>query len=106
MPIILFISLMCVVVSPESTTVLLGEEASFSCSGEALAIIWTINRIGAEHLDVKIEVQTPMQGVFMSTITINGSAQYNNASIQCVLIVSPTTVSLPPPVFLTVLGKS
>ena len=81
-----------------------GEQAKFSCSGEALGVVWTINGISPESLGIDLSQQS-VNGVFITTITVIGSAQYDNASIQCVLVVSPTTILTLPPVFLTVLGK-
>ena len=92
-----------IVISPVSTTVLLGEEAKFSCSGETLAIVWTINGTSIGSLGIRPSEET-VNGVVTSDLTVIGSAQYDNASIQCVLVNSPTVTFLPP-VSLTVLGK-
>ena len=83
--------------------VLLGKEAKFSCSGEAFGVVWTINGISIGSLGIHPSEET-VDGVVTSTITVIASAQYDNASIQCFLGVSPTTNLPLPPAFLTVLG--
>ena len=100
----LIVSIMWTVIGPVSKAVLLGEEANFSCTAEALGILWTINGISFVLLGIE-PIKQSKDGVLTSTITVNGSAQYDNASIQCVLIISPTTTHPIPPVFLTVLGE-
>ena len=95
---------MYTVIAPVSTTVKLGEEAKFSCSGEALIVVWTINDNSIGLLGIQSTEQI-VDGVLTSTITVIGSAQYDNASIQCLLYVSFATILPLPPVFLTVLGN-
>ena len=100
----LLFSIMYLGIPPVSTTVLLDEEAKFNCSGEALRIVWTINGIGTDWLIGVHSSKQSVDGVVTSTLTVIGSAQYDNASIQCVLVKLPTNNGLPP-VYLTVLGK-
>ena len=95
---------MCTVIPPVSATVLLGEKATFSCSGQTLAIVWTMNNISLAVLGIQ-PTEEKKDNVITSTITVTGSAQDNNASIQCVLIVSLSTNLPLSPVFLTVLGQ-
>ena len=97
------VSIMHTVIAPVSTTVLLGEKATFSCSGEVLAVFWTINNISALVLDIHPTVDK-VDNVVTSNLSVIGSAQYNNSSIQCVLVSHLTNLPFPP-AFLTVLGK-
>ena len=99
----LLFSIMYTVIPPKSTSVMLGEEAKFSCSGEALAVFWTINGVGIAGLGID-STEENVNGVLTSTITVTGSAQYDNASILCVLVSLLTNNPLPP-VYFTVLGK-
>ena len=84
------VSIMRTVIPPVSTTVLLGEKATFSCSGEVLAVFWTINNISALVLGIHPTLDK-VDNVVTSYLTVIGSAYYSNASIKCVLIVLPTS---------------
>ena len=84
---------------------LLGESATFSCAGEdVFTIAWNIDGDSAEDLGFE-PTNDVVAKVRMSNLTITGTVEYNNASIQCVMffLTSPK-ISLAP-VFLTVLGK-
>ena len=69
-----------------------------------MEIFWTIDGsdVGLLGIQPTKQYQDP---VLESNLTLIGSAQYDNASIQCLLGVSPTTNRPLPPAFLTVLGK-
>ena len=72
---ILYFACFCyVVVQPKSTSVLLGETATFSCAGDGLQIIWTINDVNA--IDLGFEPTTiVVADIRMSNLTITGSVK-------------------------------
>ena len=86
--------------------VMVGQDATFSCGGEALAILWFINDQNIDDLGIK-DVFNKVEDFRISNITVSGVVEYHNASIQCVLYLStPTgTVNSLSPVLLTVFGK-
>ena len=98
--------LFCTVVPPESMHVMVGQDATFSCGGEALAILWFINDQNIDDLGIK-DVFERVEDFRTSNITVSGVVEYHNASIQCVLYLSTPTVTIDSlaPVFLTVFGK-
>ena len=96
--------LLYTVVPPESVSVILGQEAEFVCAGVSIAIGWTINGTSVEDFGAS-STDEVVDGVRRSTLTVSGSVENNNASIQCLLIVSASEILPLPPVFLTVLGK-
>ena len=93
----------CTAVLPESMHVMVGQNATFSCGGEALAILWFINNQNIDDLGIK-DVFEKVEDFRTSNITVSGVVEYHNASIQCVLY-STVTVDALPPVLLTVFGK-
>ena len=97
---------MYTVIAPVSTTVMLGEEAKFSCAyteDTYMGILWLVNNQSIYPLGIQ-STEQHVDGVVTSTLTVDGSAQYDNASIQCALV--STTVNKPLQLaFLTVLGK-
>ena len=103
----LSISFWHLVVQPKSTSVLLGQSATFSCAGgDVLTIIWTIDDTDVEVLGI-VPTNEEHDGVRVSNLTIPGSIENNNVSIHCVIILTSNLTSLIlPPVFLTVLGKA
>ena len=95
---------MYVVIHPNSTSVLFGQDATFSCTGEGLAIVWTLDGTNVDELGIEA-TNDIINGIRISTLTIIGSVETNNVSIQCVIIRSDSIPVLSEPVFLTVLGK-
>ena len=78
---------------------------TFSCAGEALAIVWTINQVNIVDLGIE-DAHENVNGIRTSNTTFSGDIKFDNASIQCVLVVSIDTTNALPPVFLRVLGKN
>ena len=98
---------MYTVIAPVSTTVMLGEEAKFSCAyteDTYMGILWLVNNQSIYPLGIQSTKQ-PVDGGLASTLTVIGSAQFDNASIQCSLRLSPTVNKPLQLAFLTVLGK-
>ena len=92
-------------VQPPSASVLLGQDATFSCAGEAFAIIWTINDIVVQDLGLE-PTDDLVDSVRISNLTITGSLKNNNVSIKCLFIMSDASSKTSPSVLLTLLGKS
>ena len=94
-----------VVTQPENKSVLLGESTTFLCAGrDVLTIVWTINSINVEDLDINPNTDV-VDGVRNSTLTLTGSVENNKVPIQCSIHTSDSLPVLLTPVFLTVLGK-
>ena len=100
-----FLSLACTVSAPVSTSVKLGEEARFSCAEEAYLILWTIDNINTDLLGIKPTFKE-VDGILRSNLTLTGTVENNNVSIQCWVVYLDAPPLQLPPVFLTVLGKS
>ena len=76
----------------------------FSCAGDAFLIIWTIDEVNTDLLGIKPAVKK-VDGILSTNLTLTGSVENNNVSIQCwVYYLSGPPLQMPP-VFLTVLGK-
>ena len=84
--------------------VMAGQEVTFSCGGEALAILWFINDQNIDDLGIK-DVFEKVEDFRTSNITVSDVIEYHNATIQCVLYLSSITINSLPPVLLTVFGK-
>ena len=89
---------------------MLGEEAKFYCEytedTNTTGILWLVNNKSIYLSDGIQHTEQHVDGGLGSTLTVIGSAQYDNASIQCSLGASPTENNpLLPLAFLTVLGK-
>ena len=93
-----------VAIQPQSTSVLLGQNATFSCAGKGLSIIWTNHDENVDLLGLE-PTNDVVDDVRISNLTITGSAESNNFSIKCVLAVLHSIPLQSQPVFLTVLGK-
>ena len=92
-----------VATQPQSTSVLLGQNATFSCAGKGLQIIWTNHDENVDLLGLK-HTNEVVDDVRMSNLTVNGSAESNNYSIKCLIAVLHSSPLQSQPVFLTVLG--
>ena len=93
-----------VVQPPQSASVLLGQDTTFSCTGEAFAIIWTINDTIAEDLGI-MPTDDLVDGIRISNLTIIGSLENSIVSIKCLLIMLDGSSIKSSPALLTVLGK-
>ena len=102
----LFFSLVLPVIAPVSMSVMIGEEATFFCAGKAFLISWTIDDVDTDFLHDVEPIIKETGGIISSNLTLVGSVENNNASIQCWVIYLYSPPTLLPPVFLTVLGKS
>ena len=93
-----------------SASVPLGETALFMCVGEeTLTVLWLINgdsENGPSSIErgVKVINDDTNAPVFKSNLTIPGTVENDNVSIQCFLVLGATNV-FSPIVHLTVLGK-
>ena len=92
-----------------STSVPLGETALFMCAGEGILLFWTINGQpydgpANKERGVKVMYNNTNPPVWKLNLTIPGTMENDNVSIQCVLF-HPSEVYYSPAVYLTVLGK-
>ena len=98
-----------------SASVPLGETALFTCAGEGIAPLWTINGQpddvpASKERGVKVtyDNKNAYAGAFVaslkSNLTIPGTMENDKVSIQCALLLA-SKVSYSPVVYLTVLGK-
>ena len=90
---------------PTSTSVPLGETATFLCSGTGQDLFWTVDGVnailynGADYL-------TQIDNFFRdSKLSVYGSIENNNVSIDC-YIIDQRSVYKAPSAYLTVLGES
>ena len=98
------ISFSAFTIQPMSASVPRGETALFMCAGEGDAF-WTIN--GQSSNDPASEergVKVTYQSASNSTLTIPGTMENDDVSIQCLLIL-PSKIVYSPVVFLTVHGR-
>ena len=84
--------------------VMAGQEAMFTCAGEAAAILWFIDNTTIEDFGI-MAMSQPMDGVRTSNLIISDVIKFNNASIVCVLYYSFVATDPLPMVVLTVSGK-
>ena len=92
-----------------SAIVPLGETALFVCVSKGNALSWAINGQlqhvpASKERGVKVLYDNTSFPVLKSNLTIPGTLENDNLSIQCVLSFPPDVVHSPV-VFLTVLGK-
>ena len=97
-------------IQPMSASVLLGETAVFTCAGETDILLWTINGQvqtfpeAAEHgVDILFD-NTSFPAVKLN-LTIPGTMENDNVSVQCLLILPSNVIVYSSVVFLTVRGK-
>ena len=96
----------CVAITtpPVSTSVLLEEEAHFSCAGTGPLMLWLINGQQVKNL-VGVRFDTNVtNGVATSDLFIMSTVENDNASVQCLLIIGNANVASEP-AYLTVLGE-
>ena len=93
-----------------STGVLLGDTALFMCAGKAVASYWTVNgdpdsvQVNRER-GVAVHDDNTDLLLYKSNLTIPGTVENDNVSIQCILY-DGSTIDFSTVVYLTVLGKS
>ena len=107
-------------IQPMPASVPLGETALFTCAGEGIAPLWTINgqpdNVPASKergVNVTYDNEYAHAGASVvslkSNLTIPGTVENDNVSIQCALLLASNAVYSPvvysPVVYLTVLGK-
>ena len=93
-----------------SARVSMGETALFMCAGEAVGSYWEVN---GDPDNVPVNTQRGVvvnddntdPSLYKSTLTIPGTVENDNVSIQCVLI-DGANADFSTVVYLTVLGKS
>ena len=87
----------------------LGKTALFKCAGEGFGLFWTINGQpdafpASKERGVNVMYEDTNAPVFKSSLTIPGTMENDNVSIQCALVLGSKFV-YSPVVFLTVQGK-
>ena len=93
-----------------SVSVSIGETATFMCAGRAAGSFWEVNG-DPDNVAVNIERGVVVSddntdpSLYKSTLTIPGTVENDNVSIQCVLINGPNA-DFSTVVYLTVLGRS
>ena len=94
-----------------STSVPLGETALFMCAGKAnYGSAWFINGdsydlLSSKDRGVAVISDNSNYPLYQSNLTIPGTVENDNVSIQCVLV-DVSNLELSTVVYLTVLGKS
>ena len=90
---------------PESTSVSVGEDATFFCAGYAQVLVWIVDDTAAMFHDGALYRTKLVNGLRESNLTVLGTVENNNASIKCRIVVN-NVVYEAPVVYLTLLGES
>ena len=93
-----------------SASVPLGEIALFMCAGEAITAYWTVNGEpdsvqASRDRGIAVYGDNTDPVSYKTNLTIPGTVENDNVSIQCVLI-DGSNLNHSPIVYLTVLGES
>ena len=90
---------------PESTSVSVGQHATFFCAGYGQILAWFVDDIAAMfHGGVKYSTKV-VNGLRESNLTVFGTTENNNVSIACLIVVG-TVIHDAPLAYLTLLGES